>query len=300
MKPGISAVIVVHNQVDLLKKCLKSIHNWVDEIIIIDLESTEDVKSLVTFYKTKYFTHEMIGIVEEIRQETLKYAGHEYVLFIDPDETIPQTLANDLVSKIKEGTYDYFATPRQNYVFGKWVRHSRWWPDIQTRIFRHDKVVWGKTLHSEAVSTGTGYTYDSTEDFAIHHENYRTLDEFISKNMRYAKADATERAKSGQPLTLLAAMRLSVSELMSRFFQGGGYKDGMHGLILGILQSFYYFMVYAYYWEAVGYKDLETEDEVKGFPRTWFAHGLSESMYWDKSNSPIKIIKEKIVRRMIG
>lgn len=300
MKPGISAVVVVNNQQDLLKSCLKSIHDWVDEIIIIDLESTEDIKTISTFYKTKYYTHKLVPIVEEIRQESLGYVEHEYVIFIDPDETIPKTLSGDLSLKIKEGVYDYFSTPRQNYVFGKWVRHSRWWPDIQTRVFRHNKVSWGKTLHAEAKLSGEGYVYESLEAFAIHHNNYRTLDEFISKNVRYAKADALERVKSGSKMTLLSATQLSVSELISRFFADQGYRDGIHGLILSILQSFYYFMVYGYYWEAMGYKELESESAIKSFPRKWFSHGLSETLHWDKATTFAKTIKEKLVRRMIA
>ena len=300
MKPGISAVIVVHNQVDLLTNCLKSINKWVDEIIIIDLESTEDVKSISSAYKAKYFTHELVPIVENIRQDSLKYAEREYVLFIDPDETIPESLAKDLVAKVETGEYDYFMTPRQNYVFGKWVRHSRWWPDLQTRVFRTDKVTWGKTLHAEAVATGKGYTYESVEAFAIRHINYRTLDEFIAKNMRYAKTDALERVKSGDKLSLLTATKLSISELISRFFAGEGYRDGMHGLVLSILQSFYYFMVYTYYWEAMQYAELESESTIKSFPRTWFSLGLRETLHWDKAKTFAKTIKEKLVRRMIA
>lgn len=300
MKPGISAVIVVHNQVDLLTNCLKSISEWVDEIIIIDLESTEDVKSVTDAFKAKYFIHKFVPIVENIRQDSLKYAEHEYVLFIDPDETIPPSLAKDLSVKVETGEFDYFMTPRQNYVFGKWVRHSRWWPDLQTRVFRTDKVTWGKTLHVEAVASGKGYTYESVEAFALRHDNYRSLDEFISKNMRYAKADALERVKSGDKFSLLAATQLSVSELISRFFAGEGYKDGMHGLVLSILQSFYYFMVYAYYWEAMGYENLETEPSIKSFPRKWFGMGLSDVLYWDKAKTFTKTIKEKFVRRMIA
>lgn len=300
MKVGISAVVVVHDQVDLLQKCLASVEKWVDEIIIIDLESKGDIKSVATKFNAKYYSHKLVSIVEAVRQESLKYATYEYVLFIDPDETMPTSLATDLVKKIKSGEYDYFVTPRQNYVFGKLLQYSRWWPDPQTRIFRYNKVVWGKALHQEVVSTGVGYSYPDDKAFAIHHDNYRTIDEFISKNMRYAKADAQGRVDSNDPLTLSHAMRLSVSEFISRFFEGHGYKDGMHGLVLGILQSFYYFMVYTYYWEAVGYKDLETKDTIMSFPRTWFSHGFSESMYWDKAKSPLKIIKEKLVRRMIG
>jgi len=117
--------------------------------------------------------------------------------------------------------------------------------------------------------------------------------------MRYAKADAIERVESGQKLSLVQATRLSVSELISRFFAGEGYRDGMHGLVLAILQSFYYFMVYAYYWEAKKYKDLESESTIQSFPRVWFSHGLSEVLYWDKKHNFLANIKSKLVRRLI-
>jgi (heptosyl)LPS beta-1,4-glucosyltransferase len=299
MKPGISAIVIAHNQVDLLKLCLKSIKNWVDQIIVIDLESTEDIEKVANLAGADYVAHKLVSIVESVRQDSLKYAEHEYVLFLDPDESIPAELAKDLSAKIKLREFDFFLTPRQNFVFGKWVKHSRWWPDFQTRVFRIGKVSWGKTLHAEAVASGNSFTYGASDQFAIHHENYRTLDEWISKNMRYAKADALSRVKSGDKLSLTEATKLSVSELISRFFAGEGYKDGMHGLMLSILQSFYYFMVYAYYWEAMKYESLESETTIKSFPRSWFSHGLSETLYWDKANNVFASIKSKLARRLI-
>lgn len=300
MKPGISAVIVVKNQADLLRKSLSSISKWVDEIILIDLGSVDDIAAIAKQFKAKYYIRKNVLIVETIRQESLKYVTHEYVLFLDPDETIPSVLAKDLRAKAKESQYDYMTTPRQNFVFGKWVKHSRWWPDYQTRLFRHNRVTWGKTLHAEPVVSGAGFKYDSVEKFAIQHNNYRSLDEFIEKNMRYAKADARARLHADSDFTLTQAIKLSVSELISRFFAGKGYKDGMHGLILSILQSFYYFMVYAYYWEGKSYQAIETDQQIRSFPKSWFSHGLAEVIHWDRAKSLTKTIKEKLVRRMIA
>jgi (heptosyl)LPS beta-1,4-glucosyltransferase len=300
MKPGISAIVVVHNQLDLLKKCLDSIYSWVDEIILIDLESTQDIKSLVPQYQAKYVSHPKVSLVEEVRQSSLQHAKHEYVLFLDPDETIPVDLSLDLREKIETGEFDYFVTPRQNYVFGKWVQYSRWWPDLQSRIFRQGHVTWGTKLHAAPVAIGNGYTYPASEKFAIVHENYRDVDEFITKNIRYAKADAHSRIEAGEDMSLLQAMKLSVSELISRFFAGEGYKDGMHGLVLALLPSFYYCLVYTYYWEGKKYSELESEAAIKSFPRSWFSHALSETLHWDKAGSTLKSIKAKLVRRMIA
>ncbi|MDD4785372.1 MAG: glycosyltransferase, partial [Candidatus Shapirobacteria bacterium] len=40
-KPLISAVINVRNEAEALNKCLRSIKNMVDEIIIVDMNSTD-------------------------------------------------------------------------------------------------------------------------------------------------------------------------------------------------------------------------------------------------------------------
>ncbi len=299
MKPGISAIVIVHNQVALLKECMASL-SWVDELIVVDLESTEDVKSVATQFSATYRLVPKVSIVEKVRQSSLEYATHEYVLFLDPDETISPTLAPAIQAQIAEGKYDYLATPRQNYVFGSWVKHSRWWPDYQVRIFKVGVATWPTTLHGQPKLTGEEYRFPAEPSFALTHQNYLSIDEWLEKNRRYARTEAEDRLHSGDSFTLLSATKLSISELMSRFFAGEGYRDGLHGLMLAILQSFYYFLVYAYYWEGKKYAELETPTAIKNFPRTWFSHALSETLYWDKLTSPIKTIKAKLVRRMIA
>lgn len=299
MNPGISAIVIVHNQVDLLKKCLDSIYSWIDEIILVDLESTDDIKSLAPQYQAKYVAHKQVAIVEEVRQESLKLAHHEYVLFLDPDETISENLAKTIQEKI-ESKPTYIKIPRQNYIFGKWIEHSLWWPDYQVRLFKKNVITWPTSLHAQPEISGEGVILQATPNNAITHLNYVSLDEWFDKNKRYAKTKAKEITKSGEELTLAKTIKSSVGEIMQRFFQAQGYKDGMHGLVLSILQSYYHFQIYAYYWEATKYKDLETESSIKSFPRTWFSHGLSEVIHWDKAKSFTKVIKEKFVRRMIA
>lgn len=299
MKPGISAIIVVHNQLDLLKKCLDSIYSWVDEIILIDLESTEDIKSLVPQYQAKYISHKHVEIVESVRQESLKHAGYEYVMFLDPDETIPESLAQTIQDKIASGP-SYLKIPRQNYIFGKWIEHTLWWPDYQVRLFKKNVMTWPTTLHAQPIVQGEGITLTASPDNAINHLNYLSIDEWFDKSKRYAKTKAQEMIHNGEELTLIKTMQASVGEIMQRFFKSQGYLDGMHGLVLSILQSFYHFQIYAYYWEGKKYAELETEATIKSFPRTWFSHALSETLHYDKAVSTLKSIKAKLVRRMIA
>ena len=299
MKPGITAIIIAHNQSTLLSQCLSSISDWVDQIVIMDLESTDDIKSLAKAVNAKYVLHKLVPIVESVRQDSLQYAQHEYVLFLDPDESIPPTLAKALSVELQKSPA-FIQIPRQNYIFDKWIKHSLWWPDYQVRLFKKSALSWPTHLHAQPLATGEGVVLAAEATNAIKHLNYISLDEWFDKNKRYAKTEASELIAGGTHFTLATAMHKSVGQIIERFFSGKGYKDGLHGLVLSLLQSFYYFMVYAYYWEAQGYQDLESASTIKSFPRTWFSHGLSETLYWDRPTNLLKNIKAKFVRRMIG
>lgn len=300
MISGISAILIVYNQPELLKRCLSSLTGWIDEIIIVDLESTEDIKIIAKEFGVVYKKIKKVDVVEKVRQKTLEFASCQYILFIDQDEIIPLSLAKELKRIATEGKYDYVSFPRQNFVFGKWVTASRWWPDYQVRFFKKGALTWPTILHAQPVLVGEEYRIPPETKFALLHHNYKNLDEWFEKNRRYAKSDAADHLESAVPFTLFQAMQLSVSEFVSRFFAGNGYRDGMHGLVLGVLQSFYYFLVYAYYWEGKNYKQLEMEESIRTFPRVWFGHALSETMHWDTLKSNIvKKIQAKLIRRII-
>jgi (heptosyl)LPS beta-1,4-glucosyltransferase len=302
MKAGISVVIIAYNQASLLKNCLHSVVDWADEVLVIDLESTEDIIGVAqSFPHVRYHRLPHVDIVEKVRQKVLGFVATSYVLFLDTDETVPRDLAIKLQQYAKSDAYDYVRIPRQNTVFGHWMKYSRWWPDYQVRFFKVGKVTWPQVLHAPPETAGVGYDLPAEARHAIAHFNYQSIDEWFEKNRRYAKQDAAGRQSRGERYTLTDSLRLSISELMSRYYQGKGYRDGVHGLLLAILQSFYYFWVYAYYWEMAGYKAPESKEELYHFPTTWFRHGLVESLFWDAdSTSPLKKIKQKFVRKLIG
>jgi len=187
MQPGISAIVIAYNPRELLSRCLSSLSGWVDELIVVDLESEENLASTAKKFHAVYQKLPHVEIVEQIRQKCLSLAHHEYVLFLDPDEVVPPQLATLLQAQVKSNSYDYFSIPRKNLVFGTWLRHSRWWPDYQVRLFRHGQVKWPTVLHLQPEFSGRQYTVLEDENLALVHTNYKDLDEWFDKNRRYAK-----------------------------------------------------------------------------------------------------------------
>ena len=210
------------------------------------------------------------------------------MVFLDPDEILPSELIKIIKNKLEY--YDYISIPRKNIIFNRWIKHSRWWPDYQTRIFKKDKVVWPKIIHRQPKTLGNGLKIEAKEELAMIHHNYVDLDEYLGKVTRYARYEAKEFVLNNTHLTFTETSRRALNEFISRYFAAEGYKDGMQGFMLSFLQMFNYFLVYFYYLEMNKYKDDPT---VK--PEHFFMQGLKESLYWKKTKS----IKENIIRKIL-
>lgn len=258
----ISTIIVVKNSPKYIFDTINSIKDISDEIIIvdigIDIVILNEVKNLAMRLNIKIETiTNPVPYVELIREEVKKYAKNEWILFLDPDEIIQ----NKLIDTIKNGldNYDCFSFPRKNVIFGKWIQNSRWWPDYQTRLFKKSVITWPKIIHHQPIIHGNLYTIAPQEELAILHCNYDNLDQYFEKMIRYAKAEAETLVKQKPSYSLPDAIKSAISEFISRYFAYDGYRDGMHGFVLAILQMLNSFLVYFYYWEVKGYKKIDQQ-----------------------------------------
>lgn len=288
----ISAVIVVKDNPSHLFETISSIEKLVKEIVIVDIGINKlIIPRLKQNKKIKIIKiKKQVLYVEIIREEIKKYAACEYILFLDPDEVFPEELTKQLSSLYLK--YSYFKIPRKNIIFEKWIKHSRWWPDYQIRLFKKNAVTWPKQIHNQPVAKGNQYTFPAEEKFAIIHYNYENIDGFMEKFSRYAKAEASEL----QSFSLKEALKKALSEFISRYFAGDGYKDGIHGFILAFLQMFYYFLVYVYYWERKKYQEDLDESPFISISE-FFKNGLYEINHWliqKKLISGLKKIKLRL------
>ena len=193
---SISAIIVVKNNPPHLFETLASIDNLVSEIIIGNIDIGNDYKKrLLENKKVK-----MINLPSDtpfadlIKEDLKKQAKGEYILYLDPDEIFPSTSLrtsppNSLKTELLK-QYDYFLFPRKNIIFGKWIEHSRWWPDYQIRLFKKNSVLWTKKLHPVPQIKGKEYKFPPEEKNAILHYNYDNLDQYLEKAIRHAKSEA--------------------------------------------------------------------------------------------------------------
>lgn len=290
----ITGITVIKGRPDHVYACLTSLEHISDEIFVADIGMEQSLLEEVS--KMKKVTVIPMGNVPyvELIRETLKNkAKHEYVLFLDADEELSPSLIEELKKVVTK--YDAIKIPRKNMVFGTWVQHSRWWPDCQIRLFKKMTTTFPTKIHRPPEVEGEIYELPAEEQYAILHHNYESIDDYVIRMMRYAKIEATEKIEQKKEFHLKEAIQNAISEFVSRYFAGEGYKDGMLGFTLAILQLFYSFLVYFYYWEKRKYS-ADIEEPAINMKR-FFAQGLAETIYYGPKRMVDKILGG-LLRRM--
>jgi len=279
-KPLISVVVNTLNEESNLARCLNSVKNFADEIIVVDMYSDDKTRKVAREFGARVFLHEKTGYVEPARNFAIGKSRGRWVLILDADEKITRSLAKQLkeIVKNKGGEIDYVLIPRKNIIFGKWIQNSRWWPDYLPRFFKKGKIVWPTQIHQQPELKGTIYTLPDNERTAIVHYNYDRLDQFLSRALRYAEVQSEELIKEKKYKLSFADLLLKpAGELLSRYFAGGGYKDGLHGLALAILQSYATALIYLKVWERQKYQEKMIDNKKI---KTTFSRLVVEIDFW--------------------
>ncbi|HEX8923479.1 MAG TPA: glycosyltransferase family 2 protein [Patescibacteria group bacterium] len=287
-KTLISAVINVKNEAENLAKCLKSIKNFADEIIVVDMHSTDKSAEIAKSYGAKVFPYRPLKYVEPARNYGLSKAAGKWILLLDPDEYLNKSLKQELIRITNRNDIDYVKIPRKNIIFNKWIRHSNFWPDYLIRFFKKDSVIWKKEIHSQPETKGNGYTLIDSEKLAIRHNNYPTISSFIIRALRYSGVQADELKAADYKLKTSDFILKPVQEFNSRFFFAEGYKDGLHGLILSLLQSFTVSLIYIRLWEKQGSpdKNLSKESFVSASQESEYEYSYWFTRYFKEEYSP--------------
>ena len=259
MLSKLSVVINTQNSEADLTKCLSSVKSLADEIVVIDQSSTDKTVEIAKKFGAKIFNHESVEYVEKTRNFAIKKASCEWVLILDPDEEIPQSLSKKIKGLIKNGRGDYYRIPRKNIIFNKWIEHTLWWPDYQIRLFKKGHVSWTEIIHSVPTTQGNGVDLPQKEEYAILHHNYDFIDQYLGKMNRYTGVQSKILLESGYKFKWKDLLIKPSREFINRYFVGCGYKDGIHGLLLSLLQSFSELVVYAKVWQSGKFEEENIE-----------------------------------------
>lgn len=262
----ISAIINTYNEEKRLARCLASLKGFANEIVVVDMMSTDSTREIAKKYGARVFKHKKISFVEPARNFAIEKARYDWIFVLDADEEITESLKVYLKKEIKNTTASYFRIPRKNVIFAKWMKHTGWWPDYNIRFFKRGNVSWNQVIHSVPMTTGIGIDIPLKEFLSIKHKAYSSVEEYITRMNRYTSVQARELNRKKAEFSWPLLISKPTSEFLRRFFAEEGFKDGIHGLALSLMQAFSELIVYVKLWQKKNFnkqklsiKDVEPE-----------------------------------------
>lgn len=249
-KSTISLVINTKNEEENLKACINSAKSIVDEIVVVDMQSTDNTVDIAKKLGVRVYRINDSGYVEPARNFALSKATKDWILLLDADERLTSTLRRKIPALIDQGDYDGFYLPSKNYLLGKWIQHGMWWPDFKLKVFRKGSVHWSREIHSQPKLTGKSLTLEPQSDNAFIHNNIQN----ISGLMKMV-SDHSSKEENLKKVNLTAdeLVQYLDKEFQWRYLEHKGYKDGLHGFILAKFMNVYRLLEFSNLWEKRGY-----------------------------------------------
>jgi len=250
----ISAVIISCNEADVIESCLESIKGWVDEIVVVDMHSTDGTREIARRYTDRLIDHERLSYADPARNFAFAQATCDWILMLDPDEQVPPALALELLRVAARDDVDVVDIPRQQIMFGVTTRSPGAADTTQTRFFRRGVLSWPPEVHGRPDISHLRRVELPTRgpEFALLHDTWRSVPNVLDKIVRYSPKDVENLQAQGVRFSPKEMLRVAGHEFFSRMFFGRAYEDGMAGLLMSLYFAFYKLNMYAELWEAEG------------------------------------------------
>jgi len=261
-EPTVSACIVCRNEADRLGPCLESAA-WVDEIVVLDLESADGSGDLARRHGARVISHEPVPVVEAVRNVVADAATGEWVLALDPDERVSPGLRDELLRLRHRTDIDAVAIPFMNYDLGYPAQHPVHRYDPKPRFYRRECVRWPEIPNAlPDIPPERLLRLPSHDDVVMIHERNRTVPEAIERARRYAPAEAQAMIDRGQVFTARAMLRTLGGKAYKQFVVARPWREGVPGFLrAGILVAFHFY-VWAAFWQLSGAKRTPEDDHL--------------------------------------
>jgi glycosyltransferase involved in cell wall biosynthesis len=224
----LSVCLVAQNEQENLQRVLQSVQEIADEIILVDGGSTDRTQEIARENGARVFFRAFTDHADQ-KNYAASLASHDWIFLLDADEELGEEL-KESVRKWKEQTPEFavYEMPRLTWYLGAWIRHSRWYPDWQRRIYRRDKASFSGVIHSALRYEGrVGQLRGDLLHYPV-----STSQGFEAKLEKYTNAMAKEMFNQGKRHWRVAMWLATPWNWIHHFVLGAGFLDGYRGVLI--------------------------------------------------------------------
>jgi glycosyltransferase involved in cell wall biosynthesis len=241
--PKISVVIITYNEEKNIARCIQSVKDIADEIVVLDSFSKDKTKQICESLGAKFYEHAFDGHIQQ-KNRAITYATFPHILSLDADEALDETLKQSIIDAKNNWTHDGYYMNRLTNYCGHWVKHCNWYPDTKLRLWDSRKGLWtGINPHDKyELHDGDAHTKLIKGDI-LHYsfnsvaDHYKQVEYFTNIS---SKAYFDKRKKA--PLYKLIVN--PVAKFIDHYLLHVGFLDGKAGFLISKISAYATYLKY--------------------------------------------------------
>ena len=239
----ISVVIITFNEEKNITRCIESVKDIADEILVVDSFSTDDTKKIATSLGARFIEHAFEG---HIQQKNWAAAQSEFphVLSLDADEALSEELKKSIIKVKNNWNADGYHFNRFNNYCGKWIKHGSWYPEKKLRLWDRRKGKWGGINPHDSFEMIEGSVVKHLKGDLLHFIYY-TISQHILQVERFTTIAAQARFKMDKKTSYFKLIFSPPFSFLYNYFIRLGFLDGFYGLVICVVMAHYTFLKYA-------------------------------------------------------
>lgn len=239
----LSVIIITFNEEKNIGRCLESIKEVADDIVVVDSFSTDGTEEICKKYGVRFYTHAFEGHIEQ-KNYALTLSQYPHVLSLDADEALDETLRKSIQEVKANWVCDGYEMNRLTNYCGSWIKHCGWYPDRKLRLYDKSKGTWGGTNPHDKYELNSGAKLGYLKGDILHY-SYYTIQDHYKQIEYFTTISSKELFKKGKHASIIKVVFSPVVKFIQCYFIKLGFLDGAAGFTICRLSAWAGYLKYS-------------------------------------------------------
>jgi glycosyltransferase involved in cell wall biosynthesis len=227
----ISAYILCFNEAAKIRAAVESVL-WADEVVAVDSNSTDGTAEIAASLGARVVQVPFNGF-GELRNRAVDACRCDWIFSLDADERCTEAVRDEILSLLAgQPPHDAYRVPRRNYMMGRWIRGSGWYPNFrQPQLFHKGSMRYTLEPVHEGYEVLGGKSVGTLRN-AIWQYPFRNLSEVLKKADRYSSLGVPKLA--GKRVSMSGALGHGLWAFLKHYIFKLGFIDGWAGFVIAL------------------------------------------------------------------
>lgn len=233
MKTKLSVVVITYNEEKNIGRCLASVEDIADDIVVVDSYSTDRTGEICRQHGVRFIPHTFYSHIDQ-KNWAIAQARYPHILSLDADEALSDQLKESILEVKDNWQHDGYYFNRLTNYCGKWIRHTTWYPSRKLRLWDACKGHWGGINPHDKFKLDPGTSRRHLKGDLLHY-SYYTVDEHRAQLEKFSSIHAHSYYTMGIKTNMVKRIAHTAWRFMNDYIFRMGFVDGKSGFIISKL-----------------------------------------------------------------